>query len=167
MADDDAEWINLDRDFSGDGWKLLLDQYKLFVDTSSRVSDRRGTANTFLMSVNTALVTVFGLIAGKDASLAAEQGPWRWLLPLAGISTCLAWVALIRSYRSLNKAKFAVILDLERLLPARLFDREWEYLKQGRAVRHLELTWVEQLVPIIFGAIYLVLLVAAVAPLPL
>ena len=162
MQGDEGPWLSLEGNYSGDGVKVLLEQYKIYVETSSKVSDRRGAANTFLMSVNTALVTVYGLIGGKEASLTGDEGSWKWLLPLAGVATCLAWFALIRSYRALNKAKFVVIDELERLLPARLFDKEWRQLE--RTFLHLQLTQVEQFVPAIFGAIYLILLAAAGLP---
>ncbi|MGW1594955.1 RipA family octameric membrane protein [Streptomyces sp. NPDC002343] len=40
--------------------ETLLDLYKLAVEMADRVSARRGTANAFFLSVQTALVTVLG-----------------------------------------------------------------------------------------------------------
>jgi len=154
-----TDLIDGERDFAGDRYKLLMEQYKLYVDSSSKVSDRRGAANTFLLTTNTALVTVYGVVAGRDAALSTEEGPWRWLIPLAGIVLSLAWFALIRAYRELNTAKFAVIHELERDLPARLFDIEWVHLKQGKTWLYTPLSHVEQIVPMVFAAIYLALIV--------
>lgn len=153
--------FNEDVNRQGEASKIVLEQYKLYVDTSSKVSDRRGTANTFLMSVNTALVSVYGLAAGKDATLDASHGAAAWLIPLAGLTISLGWIALIRSYRALNRAKFDVIMQIERTLPIRLFDAEWRALKAQRA---LSLTYVEQLVPLVFVIVYAVLLVTAAWP---
>ena len=148
-------------DRQGEAAKVAFEQYKLYVDSSSKVSDRRGTANTFLMTVNTALVSVYGLAAGPDATLGASHGAAGWLIPLAGLTIALGWIALIRSYRALNRAKFEVIMEIEQTLPVRLFDAEWRALKAQRA---MSLTYIEQLVPLVFMVIYAVLLLSVVRP---
>jgi len=141
----------------GDRTKALLEQYKLYVDSTSKISDRRGAANTFLLSTNSALVTVYGLAAGKDTTLAGSNGAAAWLIPVAGLTISVSWIALIRSYRAVNRAKFEVINNLEGRLPARLFNAEWQILKS----RHLPFTYVEQLVPGAFMIIYAALLFVA------
>jgi hypothetical protein len=150
-------------DFRGENGKILLEQYKLYVETSSKVSDRRGSANTFLMSVNTALVAVYGLAAGKDASLDSKSAA-AWLIPVAGLAISLGWIALISSYRALNRAKFDVINQIEEQLPARLFDAEWRYLNAEKTRPYLQLTYVEQLVPAVFAIIYAALLLIVTVP---
>ena len=37
---------------------LLLEQYKLYVEMTDRISQRRMNANTFFISVNTLLLTI-------------------------------------------------------------------------------------------------------------
>ena len=165
MSGNDETWLNDQDEFSGDRAKMLLEQYKLFVETTSKVSDRRGAANTFLLTANTALVTVCGLVAGKDVAVStAAAGPWRWVIPVAGLTLCLAWFALIRAYRALNTAKFAVIHELERHLPARLFDWEWHHLERGKSWLYTPLTHVEQFVPGVFAAIYIGLMIVTARP---
>ena len=164
MSANQETWFNDDGEYSGERAKMLLEQYKLYVESASKVSDRRGAANTFLLTANTALVTVCGLVAGKDIALGSATGTWRWVIPLAGLTLCLAWFALIRAYRSLNTAKFAVIHELERRLPARLFDWEWEHLNRGKGLLYTPLSHVEQLVPGVFAAIYIGLMVVTASP---
>src|SRR5205823_6786097 len=106
--------------FGADYHKLLIEQYKVYVDTTNKVSDRRGSAHTLLLTVNTSLITVYGLVLAKDMPLAAAHGPWTWLVPLAGLLVSLTWFLLIRSYRVLNGAKFKVVNEIERRLPAQL-----------------------------------------------
>lgn len=153
--------INEEQSLGADAARTLVDQYRIYLDSASRISDRRGTANTFLMTANTALVTVYGFLAGHDTQL-ASGGSRAWLAPVAGLTICIAWFALIRSYRTLNAAKFAVIRELEQYMPVQLHDLEWEHLRQGRSLSYLPLSRVEQLVPLVFGAIYASLIVAAV-----
>ena len=146
---------NADRDYASDAMRIVVDQYRLYLDSASRISDRRGTANTFLLTANTALVTVLGLAAPKGGAFAASAQEWNWLPAVAGLTLCFAWFALIRSYRALNAAKFEVIQQLEELLPVQLYEREWGYLEKGRSRLFIPMSRLEQLVPAVFGAIYL------------
>jgi hypothetical protein len=73
------------------------------------------------------------------------------------------WWLLLRSYRKLNAAKFAVIGQMEEALPVKLFNEEWRHLKGGDPTikrrfrdRYAELALVEQLVPAVFAGIYFV-----------
>ena len=75
----------------------------------------------------------------------------------------MAWVVGIRSYKQLNREKFRVLHDLERLLPFQFFIKEWDP-KDGvgaKSNRYWKLTNVETLVPIAFGLLYAGLLVYA------
>jgi len=82
------------------------------------------------------------------------------------------WRALLRYYRRLNGAKFDVINEMEKMLPVKPYTDEWAILhpppKEGetpsrwgrwwrKTVHHREATVVEQVVPLVFVAIYLVL----------
>jgi hypothetical protein len=158
---DTAAWFNSVEPFGEEYFKLLLEQYKLYVDTTNKVSDRRGTAHTLLLTVNTSLVTVYGLVIGKDTTLAAAHGPWMWLVPLAGLLVAITWFMLIRAYRALNAGKFKVIHELELRLPGRLFDLEWEFLERGEGWKYTPLSHMEQYIPAAFGLFYLGLLGAA------
>jgi hypothetical protein len=66
---DPKQWFNSPDAFGADYPKLLIEQYKLYVDTTNKTSDRRGTAHTLLLTVNTSLIAVYGLVIGKDATL--------------------------------------------------------------------------------------------------
>lgn len=155
---DPKQWFNPPEAFSTQYEKLLIEQYKLYVDTTNKTSDRRGTAHTLLLTVNTSLITVYGLVIAKDTTLASAHGPWMWLVPLVGLLVAIAWFMLIRAYRALNTGKFKVIHELEARLPARLFDLEWEFLRRGEGWQYTPLTHMEQYIPIAFGIFYLALL---------
>lgn len=139
--------------FGDDYSKLLLEQYKLYVDTSTKVSERRAATQTFFLSANTLLATVYGLTAGKESTL-APFGSWQWAIPLAGLVLALSWFFLIRSYSSLNRAKFQVISEIEKRLPAQLFTLEWDFLEHGASRRHFALTRVERLIPLTFALFF-------------
>ncbi|MGP3974140.1 RipA family octameric membrane protein [Streptomyces sp. 8N114] len=131
----------------------VLEQYKLCVEMADRVSSRRSLTNTFFLSLNS-------LIAAGAAGLSDNVGRAPvWMLVgalVVLITQCAAWFVIIRSYRQLNAAKFAVIGALEERLPAFAYSRaEWQALGEGRDWRqYLPLTHVEQWVPLIFSLTY-------------
>jgi hypothetical protein len=76
-----------------------LEQYKLYVEMADRVSARRSLANTFFLTLNTAVFTAIGLF-WKDPPRASA---WIGLLPtMVLVTQCLVWYWIIRSYRQLN-----------------------------------------------------------------
>lgn len=131
----------------------LLDQYKLMVEMADRVSARRATANSFFLTVQSALVGTFGF--SRDD---------QWPLAVAGLVVAVAWWLSLRSYRMLNGAKFAVINEMEEHLPASPYKDEWAILKRADGPlhkRYAALSFVEQTVPVAFATLNSVLIVVA------
>lgn len=130
--------------------------YKLAVEMADRISARRGIANSFFLTANTGVVALLGT---QDV---------RYSLATAGIVLSVAWWALLKSYRDLNSAKFAIILAIEDRLPVRVYRDEWDRLhrdsgesaKARRArfrrwlVQYRELGRIERVVPWAFAVIY-------------
>ncbi len=79
-------------------------------------------------------------------------------IPTASALVCLAWAALLASYRQLNRAKFTVLAELERDLPVPPFTREREvYRAEGRR----SLSRVERWIPGCFFLLHAAMLAAA------
>ena len=141
--------------------RAVLEQYKLCVEMADRVSSRRNLTNTFFLTLNTAVVTALSVMSGAGLPRCPAWTLFAGLVIL--LTQCLAWSVMMRSYRQLNAAKYAVINALERRLPALAFTGEWEILGSGTDWRrYMPLTYVEQSVPVVFGAAYLVGFLAAV-----
>ena len=81
----------------------------------------RAQANSWMLSVNSAIVALYGYLqSDKMAISAGQRAVWLWAIPAAGVIVCLAWAALLASYRKLTYAKFAVLAELEASLPVSL-----------------------------------------------
>jgi hypothetical protein len=137
----------------------LLEQYKLFVETSQHTSDKRQNANNYLLTLNSSLITLF-------VAFLSIFGHHRWnaLIPGTGLIVCFIWWSLVDSYKDLNTAKFAVIHELENQLPVALFRHEWFVCGHNQKEkdkqlgdRYIPLTHLERWIPVAFAALYLVL----------
>ena len=134
--------------------EVLMEQYKLFVDTSERVVARRQVVNTFFLSVNTLALSAVGLVV-KEIQTSPLVAIGVVAISIAAIMLCVAWKTLVRSYAQLNRGKFAVIDRLEDRLPAALFRAEWAALGEGKDPKSYKpFTHTEALVSSVFMVIY-------------
>lgn len=140
----------------------LLEQYKIYVGSAEKISDRRQKTNEFFLGLNTALVALLGFVATKMNG--SDMIPILVLASAAGITMCYLWYRIIRSYDGLNGGKFKVIHAIEARLPLALYDTEWEMLGRGNdKATYWPFTKIERWVPWIFVVIYALL---ALSPLP-
>ena len=134
-----------------------LEQYKLFVEMADRVSQRRDQSNRFYATIFSALAAVLLVAARFDLS----QEVWEIALLAVGVvgaTLAAIWFVNIKSYRRLNSAKFAVINQMEERLPVAGYTDEWEILRpKGGRPQYLQLSRVEQYVPVVFGLLALAL----------
>jgi hypothetical protein len=136
----------------------LMEQYKLYVQMMDATSARRQETNKFFLSVLTLLAVVYPAVVAIH-----EVGMfWRYVVPVIGLFMCAVWWVLLRSYRTLNWAKFEVIGEFENALPMQPYASEWKHLQGGGSWQHyLPLGMAESFVPGLFAVLYVVLAVAA------
>ncbi|WP_405886974.1 hypothetical protein OG739_19855 [Streptomyces longwoodensis] len=108
----------------------LFELYKIMVQSSESLVNRRQGVNTFFITVNGAILTGLGFFikAGGKEELKALGV---LLIALTGFILAHAWKSLVTSFGQLNTGKFAVINRIERFLPAAIFYAEWEALERG------------------------------------
>jgi hypothetical protein len=131
----------------------LLEQYKLFVETSQHVSDKRQNSNNYLLTLNSSLVTLFVVFLSTFG-----HHRWNALIPAIGLIVCFIWYSLVDSYKHLNTAKFKVIHEMEEQLPVALFRHEWHVCGHCKTKgKYTPLTHLERWVPVAFAILYAVL----------
>lgn len=129
----------------------LLDQYKLYVEMADRISNRRATANSYFLSVNSAILAFVGYLTAKDST------DFLWLLAIAGVTLCYFWRSLILSYKNLNTAKWLVVHKIEKRLPISPYDAEWDAMGRGENSKlYKPITHIEMGVPLVFMALHAV-----------
>lgn len=140
-----------------------LELYKIMIQTSENLVQRRQAMNSFFITAIGGLLTIAGALEkfGKSNS---ELTSFLVMVSfgLAGMFLCNSWRNLIDNYGKLNAAKFRVILRLEKSLPAQIFAAEWTALGKGkRPKKYLSFTSTENLVPLWFATLILGLVMGA------
>lgn len=132
----------------------LLDQYRLYVEMADRISQRRTSANSYFLSVNSAILAFIGYLTNK------ESIEFLWVLSVSGITLSALWFSIIRSYKNLNTAKWQVVHEIERKLPISPYEAEWDFVQRGTNPRlYRPITHIESWVPWIFTFLHLIVLV--------
>jgi len=140
----------------GDDYKdKLFEQYKIFLQMIDNLTHRRTIANSFFLSINTGLLAAFGLLINLEIISLNSNSLWVIGGSIAGILFSYSWVRTVTSYKQLSKVKWTLILELEKKLPLRLHETEWEMLGEGKdKKKYKQLTDVEKVIPFIFIGIY-------------
>ena len=134
----------------------LLEQYKVYVQSAENVSARRVASSRYLLTLNVALVTLYGL-----QSEGLVHNYWTVLVPMLGIPVSWLWYQIIKSHRDLNEIKFKIIHKLEHHLPVALYIKEWQLAGEGRGKTYSSVTRMEQRIPLVFVAVHVSLLISA------
>jgi hypothetical protein len=133
----------------------LMEQYKLYLNSAEKISDRRQKTNEFFLGLNTALLAFLGFIYGKIDNYSLIT----IFIIGAGIFICYFWYRIIYSYKGLNTGKFNIIHMIEEELPLSLYSVEWEILGMGENKdKYWPFSHIEIKVPWIFIFIYVCIL---------
>jgi len=137
----------------------LLEQYKIYLTLADKISDRRATTNNFFLTLNTGFISAIGIVGYVNKDRIAISKDYILFLTIALIAFCYFWYRLIRSYKDLNSAKFRVIHEIEKRLPLKPFDAEWEALARGKDKNvYMPFSKIEIFIPLIFALFHLLLL---------
>lgn len=139
-----------------------LELYKLMIDSSESLIQRRQKTNAFFITVIGSLLAIAGLLVKTGAINSGSFGIL-YGFSVVGLLLCNSWRNLIDNYGKLNKAKFDVILRLEKEFGAQIYSAEWIALGKGmRPKKYKSFTSTEKNVPLYFGLLIVVLTLIAV-----
>ena len=139
----------------------LLEQYKVFLETSESLVARRQTVNSFYISANTALITIMGGLITVLGD-AEERIILFTLTSIVGIILSVSWNRILSAYGTLNGSKMKVIRMIENELPAALYDTEWNVMSDKlNSKKYTSFTDSEKKAPKAFIVLYILLIIAA------
>lgn len=136
--------------------KLILEQYKLYVEMTDRISERRHKSNSFFLTINTILISSITGFLGLNQEFST---PIIWVIApiVVGIIISWSWLDMIQSYNQHNAGKFRVIHALEKQLPANIYKVEWDALTKSIGTSYKPFTQIEKNIPIVFISLYLLI----------
>lgn len=162
--------------------KHSFDEFKLYYDSTEKVTDRRLDTNRWNYSICIAILIAIATITNWSLTntkllwvgLAADV-----LLCLMAVLFCALWIGQIRDFKNLNNAKFTVLNEMAPKVefdagnPGAIvsfcpFDKEWVKLNELNALQEvgqsnlvaLKSSNIEYFIPKAFAALFLSVLLA-------
>jgi hypothetical protein len=164
------------------GERFSFDEFKLYYESTEKVTDRRLETNRWNYSICIAILVAIATI-GKWG-LGSTTLIWVGLASIVVLSImamlfCALWVGQIRDFKKLNNAKFDVLNEMAPRIEFDIehpgivssytpFDREWKKLSAlnaldevGRSnVLALKSSNIEYFIPKAFGVLFVAILIA-------
>ena len=114
------------------------EQFKLFVESAEKMSEKRMINNNFLLTLNTAYI---GFLVTIDKKIL--------ILYILGIILCVVWLIMNFNYRERNKIKFEIINEYES-------KHNQFYIKEyAKTKKMLNLNFFENVIIFIFVIVYI------------
>ena len=112
-----------------DDKQIYFEQYKLYIKSIEKISDRRDSANKYFITINSSIFVLAGLVIQYT-----HENKKLFLIGLCvlGLFISVIFWCLINSYKQLNTGKFAMVHKIEQKLPLKLYKDEWEILGKGK-----------------------------------
>ena len=126
--------------------KLSFDEFKLYYESTEKVTDRRLSANTWNYSICIGiLIAIAGIVKWSVGNTFFYLGLTAIIvLCLMAVLFCSLWLGQINDFKYLNNAKFKVLnqmasrIEFDLAHPDQMrsfcpFEKEWEALKEVKA----------------------------------
>ena len=134
----------------------LIEQYKVMVGSIEKVSDRRASYNSYLLSIQTFLMSISGYLLTVNKIINADI--ISIIICVFGLSLSIYWILVLSNYKNLNKAKFETLDVIEARLPIKLFALEWSFVKTKKGKeRYFRNSNFEKMIPIFFILAHIVI----------
>lgn len=134
-----------------------FDEYKLFVESTQHLSERRQAATQTYLTVNTAVFAILALLV-KEAGLKG----WYLVgvcLPLflVGILACLMWSKVVSQYKALIGWRYDQLMAMERGISgsSQIYIKEWEEFFKPKQEKKFGFSRLEVWLPRLFLVLYL------------
>lgn len=149
MTEEHSLLRKLEEEYGEKHKEHYLEIYKIYIGMADKISERRQSANSFFLSINTAVVA---LVSYLQLGQNGKAGSTFYLvISVAGMIICYMWYRLVLSYKQINSGKFRVVHLIEQNLPLAPYDVEWELLGRGEdPKKYLPFTHIEIFVPWVF-----------------
>ncbi len=139
----------------------LIEQYKAYLATSEDVLTRRQNTSNFYTTLNASMLTMATTVSGIMLGIPALNNSLLVVsliffpVSVVGILLNINWISLLESYGRLNSAKIRVISEMEKNLPANIYDTEWKVMSERLGSKsYVSFTAIEKRLPMFFIALF-------------
>jgi hypothetical protein len=136
---------------------LLIDQYRIMIETSETMMERRQQLGTMYTTICTAVLAFLGAACTFDEKILSVF--CAFVSGLIIIFFCHNWKKSMDSYDLNNRGKFAVIEEIEKYLPANMFECEYRY-KTMNGIKSYSNR--EKILPTIFQAFGIIIMAVSI-----
>ncbi len=151
----------------------VFEQYKLLVEDTARLSDRRQTVSNIYLSANALLASGIALLAVQSPNTELPLSPLYLILLIVGggIIFCREWWLLIQTYSELVKLRIDLLKELEGRdefdTLIKIYHREDELydpkIRQEQKRKPLfGFSRIERRLPILFSGLYVLTLLGVI-----
>jgi hypothetical protein len=92
-----------------------FEEYKLFVEDTARLTERRQTVNNVYVAVNTVLLGAVAILITESSLPPLVMAPAAWMVLAGGFFVCLFWRQLIGRYKNLVGLRIRELRRMEDL----------------------------------------------------
>lgn len=107
---------------------LLIEQYKIMVSSTEKVTSQRLTVNNLFFTVTSSIVSI-ALVIGKTLEFSIIAVVGMIVFTLLALLLTSFWTSMVTAYGQLNRGKFMLIDTIEKKLRTDMFDLEWKILR--------------------------------------
>lgn len=107
--------------------QLLLEQYKIMVASTEKVTEQRMKVNNLFFTVTSTILSIT-LVIGKTFEFSLVGAVGMLIITFMAFLVTFFWERLVNSYGKLNTGKFLVIDRIEKQLRTNMFEYEWNVL---------------------------------------
>ncbi len=106
---------------------LRIEQYKIMVGSTEKVTEQRLNVNNLFFTVTSSILSV-AFVFGNTFNFSVTASFGMLAFTLLAFLVTYFWEKLINSYGKLNTGKFKIIDKIEKQLRSNMFEEEWKIL---------------------------------------
>lgn len=132
---------------------IVLEQYKMLIDSINRINDTRELSNGFWVAVNSVGISALAYL--RDSSLMPPSHKSILLIALIilGAVFSLSWISYLATIKNSIEIRSELLVKLEKSFPIPIFSKVFSLSEEGAG--RAALTVKEMLVPCLFLIGYL------------
>ena len=127
--------------------KILLEQYKVLLESINKLNDIREGANNWWVTSNAALLSIISYFRTIQEIEGSQRQVFLWTIICIGFILCYSWLSSILAIKKTIDKRNKMLLEFEKYFPAKTFTFSVPYI-EGEG-RKNSLTLKEAIVPLL------------------